>query len=582
MMTLTENQNELLEAIKSGDQAKIEVLLTPNSVTKKSKVSMVDFREMHGDTVLHVAVNNGKISLIDLLIKLGADLNETNKNGYTPFHLAIKERRIKTANKLLSVNPNLDLLSKNSINETPLDSAIQTKNFDIIVRMFDKHSNIVELSYDDAQRKNIYKKLFKLAIEKDSVEFFRKLIVLFVPTKALLDQAKGKIKELLDYKPARREQNKVRFPTIREYATDSQYTTDLSKRSKFLGNLLYDQENTSDEESSDSESDDFEILIEEESLAEAKIEDKLARGFHFCPEFFKANQRKEAKSPDHHKRNVYSQATTDLARLLKNEAEHANKSEKELIVRADELVKAYFELLKITPDKEKEFTEGYEERRRQIGRKEAKFDSLYYRFIQAYVNPHGYDDLFNKGGAKRNFNFFGDKNPIVSATPSEEVACRYASGERITGVCRFIPKIRYSTGLFKHRRLGYVEVYIIDEDYRNIHAINIDQLKADNKISVAHNQGFNKEVIFKSSIPKEAILGYQIFSLPSMRGEWNKSILEGYGIKKDRYDSFKETLLEAKESDSENLKASIKEFIKDITKKQAERLNLRLSFKVCK
>jgi ankyrin repeat protein len=49
----------------------------------------VNTMDNHGDTPLHVAVNNQQVTSANFLISLGASVNATNNDGSTPLHAAV-------------------------------------------------------------------------------------------------------------------------------------------------------------------------------------------------------------------------------------------------------------------------------------------------------------------------------------------------------------------------------------------------------------------------------------------------------------------------------------------------------------
>jgi len=74
---------EILRAARDGDEAKVSHFLAgqPRSI----KVSDRD-----GNTLLHWAVKNGQLSLIELLLFVGADPEARNRLGQRPIDLAVK------------------------------------------------------------------------------------------------------------------------------------------------------------------------------------------------------------------------------------------------------------------------------------------------------------------------------------------------------------------------------------------------------------------------------------------------------------------------------------------------------------
>ncbi len=105
---------DLITAAQEGDQALAEACLNAG----------VDHREPaneSGDTALHLAAYEGHDNIVALLLKRGANPNQTNKNGENPLHYAAHEGRPRIVTLLLERGA--DLTQKNIFELTPLDMA---------------------------------------------------------------------------------------------------------------------------------------------------------------------------------------------------------------------------------------------------------------------------------------------------------------------------------------------------------------------------------------------------------------------------------------------------------------------------
>jgi ankyrin repeat protein len=89
--------NELLfYAVAQGDVDQCVALLTEGGAE-------VDTRAKTGDTPLHFAVQKNFLSLVDLLISYGADLNAANEHAcgqQTALHVACRNGQTKVSNVL--------------------------------------------------------------------------------------------------------------------------------------------------------------------------------------------------------------------------------------------------------------------------------------------------------------------------------------------------------------------------------------------------------------------------------------------------------------------------------------------------
>ncbi len=331
-----------------------------------------------------------------------------------------------------------------------------------------------------------------------------------------------------------------------------------------LKQIYYDCEDTSDEEASDDEDDSVQMV---DPTQRAKLiapgTSQLVRGSHFCPNRFTRHEaRRAAREAAYHQQTIYSQATYNLAQ--RNQVGGGGQIG---FAEADRLVQAYFSMLKLTPDKAEAYR-GHEHKRSQ------NFSSLYLRLIHVYVNKYGYDALFNKGEIRYNFNFLSEDNPTLSTTPDFLVAYKYCSGDRIVGNQRIYPKLWRTEGILKHRRVGYVQVYLVDAAYLREHGADIDALNKTKEISISHNYSFNKEIIIESSIPAEYVFAYQVFSLPSFAEDWVDQIYQQYGLSKPRYDAYKRQLQKTEQPD---YKKVLQPIIEEITTYQAAKFQEKIA-----
>lgn len=72
-----------------------------------------------GDTPLHLAACQGRISIMEALVQHGADINARGEHGYTPLHEAVLLDRWLAALRLLQMGA--DPTIKNDDGETPLE-----------------------------------------------------------------------------------------------------------------------------------------------------------------------------------------------------------------------------------------------------------------------------------------------------------------------------------------------------------------------------------------------------------------------------------------------------------------------------
>ena len=88
---------ELFAACEQGDVAAVRKIgLSPELLEYRNPDS--------GDTCLHVAVRNGPLELVRLLIASKADVNATNSNNETPLHVVMKADTMSMRNVMVIEN----------------------------------------------------------------------------------------------------------------------------------------------------------------------------------------------------------------------------------------------------------------------------------------------------------------------------------------------------------------------------------------------------------------------------------------------------------------------------------------------
>jgi hypothetical protein len=520
--------NHLANLIKSnGDITSIRILITPDKLTGEARVNTLDFRDENNFSILHlaaqhnradviklvfelyptlrvfqfyplayllykcqlplhVAASNDFAECIDALIEHKANVNEVNDKKYTPLQIAIKENKKKAAEKLLQVELKEEIIIKD---------------------------------------KNVGDYVFDLAIEKDNPILFRNLCIVYTPTREQLECATGKIKRLLDYQPAKRRKTRQEFSNVLSYYTNAEITIDKNK-------LFDDAANTSDDESSDSENDEYQPI---RPGIKTTDNDYYYRSVYFHKDYFKTSkERREARHKKYHDRPIYSYAVKKYAeeKLAKKDGDFDYE-------KTEKLFRDHFESLKKMPDQQERQANGRKAKKRR------DFDSLYHHLIQAYKNS--YNELFNCGGLSRNFGFKANHNPFVSTSKNAIRAAGYATRPALTCITHVENqplKLRRSTGRFKHRRFGYLLVFLIDKKHVEQHSADIDALQASKKIGTNHFYQYDEEVAFVASIPAQYLVGFQVLSFPSFNQKWSREIEKYFGLNKNQYDFYKKKFLE--------------------------------------
>jgi ankyrin repeat protein len=105
---------EFIKAAKSGDAARVRVLLEANP-------ALIQARDTDGSTALHCATWKGHPAVVTFLLNAGADVNIHNNNehwGTTPLHAAAHANQAAIAQMLIDSGADVNAHDKNG--KTPL------------------------------------------------------------------------------------------------------------------------------------------------------------------------------------------------------------------------------------------------------------------------------------------------------------------------------------------------------------------------------------------------------------------------------------------------------------------------------
>lgn len=368
--------------------------------------------------------------------------------------------------------------------------------------------------------------------------------------------AKGDVKEFLDYRPGTAKQ-----PSIFEFCSTKERDDDYEDRVRAI---IHDQGNTTDADSSSAETmsaDDFsdseEKDYEKRRKKKLKTQDEdtsslrliAARGVHFSPKFFNPAEIKNVKKTLGKKHPTFSQATLFGAGYPA--ASEIDERDKKIQKRHKINLKFFRTLEKSKDHKE----EKIGTKKPCTTRNKQKFDNLYYRFMQVYINS--YSHMFNNKAIQIDYKFDLIYNPLISASWKFDKAAMYASGFRFDWKKRGLrkdPHYRRFTGAPKHPNMGYLDVYVFDVVYVRDEGFDRELMCKDGLIKLKSTYRHEGEVIFHSMIPAEYHMRRCMISLPSFNVKYskNKELFLQYGIKsKNAYDKMRgkiSSLPEDKES----------------------------------
>ena len=127
-------------SIPHGDPKTINLILSPNNkIFYKSGrygiTRMANAKSNQGSTPLHIAVDNGHIELVKILIKNGAQVNIQNEHGIRPLHIA-KYQNFRSITKLLIHNgAEKDDITIMKLSEEP---SVQKPSYALVIKPFSK------------------------------------------------------------------------------------------------------------------------------------------------------------------------------------------------------------------------------------------------------------------------------------------------------------------------------------------------------------------------------------------------------------------------------------------------------------
>ena len=132
-----QSTNELwLSAITQGNLSFLQDL------TQEQTMSRLTTTQSNTNTPLHIAAQEGQIEIIELLLKLGANINHIGENGRTPLHAAVAFKEPKATRTLLENNADITIKDKQGYH--PISLA-QEKGYQEIVTLLEDFEEALDL-----------------------------------------------------------------------------------------------------------------------------------------------------------------------------------------------------------------------------------------------------------------------------------------------------------------------------------------------------------------------------------------------------------------------------------------------------
>lgn len=399
--------------------------------------------------------------------------------------------------------------------------------------------------------------------------------------------ATNQMSAFLEYRPGKNE------PSILDFCTKRQHDDYLGK----VKALLFDEKNSTEEDSSEAESFSYESLTADELKQLTQLKEKelrkynkaktkpseddtplrlvAARGVHFSPSYFSIDNIEEIKETRLESHTTYSQSTLFDAGYS---ADDSPSEDDEEIVNRHDYNTNFIEQLKAKEDFKEKKIDDYTP---PVTRNKREFDSAYFRFMQVYINS--YSTLFNKGSIKTDFQYDTLNNPVISASWNIEKGAMYGSGARIEQTSRRNPHYRRFNGKPKHPNMGYLDLFVFDIDYVKNNSFDRTLECFKGNIDLNSMYRHEAEVIFNSMIPKAFHERRCVLSLPSFDKPYqqNKTYFANYGIKSPKiYSAIKKQLTTPQ--GSEEYKKNITALCEQAAQGQASRIKKTLDCRLFK
>ncbi|HLP34654.1 MAG TPA: ankyrin repeat domain-containing protein [Amoebophilaceae bacterium] len=97
-----------------------------------------------GRTLLHWAVINGQLEIVERLITNGVDINVRDGSGQTPLHLAVINRHFEIVQWL--IEKGADVNSQDNQDDTPLIWAVLNRHFEIVQFLIEKGAEVTTVN----------------------------------------------------------------------------------------------------------------------------------------------------------------------------------------------------------------------------------------------------------------------------------------------------------------------------------------------------------------------------------------------------------------------------------------------------
>jgi predicted nucleic acid-binding OB-fold protein len=100
----------------------------------------VNLKNNYGYTPFHYAVSDSNFETVETLIENGADVNVKNNYGYTPLHYAVSDGNFETVETLIENGADVNV--KNNYGYTPLHYAVSSENSKMVEMLMNNGADV--------------------------------------------------------------------------------------------------------------------------------------------------------------------------------------------------------------------------------------------------------------------------------------------------------------------------------------------------------------------------------------------------------------------------------------------------------
>lgn len=115
-----------MEAARSNNYLAVELICkyskTVNNPFTSDTTNILNWKNVRNETPLFIAVEEGHLEIVDLLMSNGASATEPCIRGWTAIHEACVQQNVRILTHLLMAGDNLDIPDHHGV--TPLFSAV--------------------------------------------------------------------------------------------------------------------------------------------------------------------------------------------------------------------------------------------------------------------------------------------------------------------------------------------------------------------------------------------------------------------------------------------------------------------------